>query len=228
MEFVLKLRVKAVTNEELLDDVRRVAQLLGKGTLEGREYKREGRWGTHAVARRFGTWNQALRAAGIPIARRQNVPTSELFSNLERVWRTLGRQPSLAEMVRPLSDVTAATYARRFGSWETALREFVAYMKAVRDGVPPHTALPPGRNAAPRSPSHALRYEVLRRDSFKCQACGRSPATDPGVQLELDHKVPWSKGGLTTPENLMTLCDRCNAGKGATMESGAQSADCGA
>ena len=58
-----------------------------------------------------------------------------------------------------------------------------------------------------------LRYKVLKRDNFKCCACGASPAKDPTVELHIDHIIPWSKSGETTLENLQTLCSRCNIGK---------------
>ena len=61
--------------------------------------------------------------------------------------------------------------------------------------------------------SDKLRYQVLKRDNFKCFACGASPAKDPSVELHIDHIIPWSKGGETTFENLQTLCSRCNLGK---------------
>ncbi|RKX24889.1 MAG: hypothetical protein DRP45_07160 [Candidatus Zixiibacteriota bacterium] len=31
--------------------------------------------------------------------------------------------------------------------------------------------------------------------------------------MEVDHKIPWSKGGETIEENLQTLCSECNQGK---------------
>lgn len=61
-----------------------------------------------------------------------------------------------------------------------------------------------------------LRYQVLKRDNFKCCACGASPAKDPSIELHIDHIIPFSKGGETTLENLQTLCSRCNIGKGDT------------
>ena len=66
---------------------------------------------------------------------------------------------------------------------------------------------------ASRTISDKLRYQVLKRDNFKCCACGASPAKDPSVELHIDHIVPWSKGGETTAENLQTLCSKCNLGK---------------
>ena len=64
-----------------------------------------------------------------------------------------------------------------------------------------------------RDASLQMRYAVLKRDNFKCCACGASPAKDPSVELHIDHIVPWSKGGETTIENLQTLCAKCNLGK---------------
>lgn len=69
------------------------------------------------------------------------------------------------------------------------------------------------RNNTPRTISTTLRYQVLKRDNFKCCACGASPAKDPAVELHIDHIVPWSKGGETKMDNLQTLCSKCNLGK---------------
>jgi len=60
--------------------------------------------------------------------------------------------------------------------------------------------------------SARLRFEVLKRDSHRCQYCG---AAAPFVQLEVDHIVPVVAGGTNRPDNLITACRRCNAGKSA-------------
>lgn len=67
--------------------------------------------------------------------------------------------------------------------------------------------------AKSRTISNKLRYTVLKRDNFKCCACGASPAKNPSIELHIDHIVPWSKGGDTVLENLQTLCSKCNIGK---------------
>ena len=61
----------------------------------------------------------------------------------------------------------------------------------------------------------SLRYDVMRRDDFRCRLCGRS-ARD-GVELEVDHIVPIFKGGSSIESNLQTLCRDCNRGKSAKM-----------
>ncbi len=60
--------------------------------------------------------------------------------------------------------------------------------------------------------SESLRYDILKRDGFRCQICGATQAD--GVQLHVDHIIPVSKGGKSIPSNLQTLCSRCNIGKG--------------
>jgi 5-methylcytosine-specific restriction endonuclease McrA len=55
-----------------------------------------------------------------------------------------------------------------------------------------------------------LRFEILKRDNFTCQYCGRSA---PSVALHIDHKKPVSKGGDNRPENLAAACLDCNIGK---------------
>ena len=57
------------------------------------------------------------------------------------------------------------------------------------------------------------RFRVIKRDGFKCVVCGASPATTLGLELNIDHVVPWSKGGETVEDNLQTLCQNCNQGK---------------
>lgn len=56
-----------------------------------------------------------------------------------------------------------------------------------------------------------LRYKILKRDNFTCQACGIT-AKD-GAKLHIDHIIPISKGGKTIEDNLQVLCEDCNIGK---------------
>ena len=65
-----------------------------------------------------------------------------------------------------------------------------------------------------KSLSKAVRFEVFKRDSFRCQYCGRSA---PDVILEVDHIVPVAEGGKNDLLNLVTSCRDCNRGKSAKM-----------
>ena len=59
-----------------------------------------------------------------------------------------------------------------------------------------------------------LRTIIKTRDNFTCCNCGNSTHTEPNLLLEIDHIVPVAKGGCTVPENLQTLCWKCNRAKG--------------
>ena len=58
-----------------------------------------------------------------------------------------------------------------------------------------------------------LRNSIKARDNHTCRYCSVSLAAEPHLLLEVDHIIPVSKGGLSTPDNLQTLCWRCNRTK---------------
>jgi hypothetical protein len=57
----------------------------------------------------------------------------------------------------------------------------------------------------------AIRDRVLERDGFKCAYCGALGG--PGIELEVDHVTPLSKGGTHEMSNLVTACGDCNLSK---------------
>ena len=58
-----------------------------------------------------------------------------------------------------------------------------------------------------------LRNSIKTRDNHTCRFCSVSLAAEPHLLLEVDHVIAVSKGGLSTPDNLQTLCWRCNRTK---------------
>lgn len=62
-----------------------------------------------------------------------------------------------------------------------------------------------------------LRSYIIKRDNHTCQLCNNSTYNEPNLLLEVDHIVPISKGGMTTEDNLQTLCWKCNRHKGAKL-----------
>ena len=65
--------------------------------------------------------------------------------------------------------------------------------------------------------NHSEVYEVFSRDSFRCKACGRG--ADDGVKLTVDHVVPVDWCGTSDISNLVALCEECNRGKKAWIDS---------
>ena len=55
------------------------------------------------------------------------------------------------------------------------------------------------------------RKNLFARDNNICQYCGKK---FPTAELSLDHVIPKTLGGLTTWDNLVCSCIRCNSRKG--------------
>lgn len=80
--------------------------------------------------------------------------------------------------------------------------------------------LPNAGGLSDRKPiSKRVRAEVLHRYHARCALCGRN-ATEDGVKLDIDHKIPldwgnWEESDPDDIENLQPLCEDCNRGKKA-------------
>jgi hypothetical protein len=80
-------RVRApVSDEELISDIRRLAELAGTNVVSFRLYSERGNYAPQTAAARFGTWNKALMAAGLEIASERDITDERLFEDLIRLW----------------------------------------------------------------------------------------------------------------------------------------------
>ncbi len=218
MKFELQLRKRNNSKDDLIADLQKIASEIEQSTLTASVYAEKGRYGVNTMLRRFGSWNNALKAAGLKLSNRLNIPDEELFENLAYVWQTLGRQPvgKDVEKSRGLSKFSLGTYEKRFGTWNKALEGFINYIN--KDETAERTLAEPAKTKSSqrrttKKINWRLRHMILVRDNCICQMCGTSPAKDPDTELHVDHIIPWTKGGETLSENLRTLCSKCNIGK---------------
>jgi hypothetical protein len=58
--------------------------------------------------------------------------------------------------------------------------------------------------------SKRTRFEVFKRDDFRCRYCGANAMQS---LIEVDHVIPASKGGTDDAANLVAACWDCNHGK---------------
>ena len=215
---------KAVSREDVLAELQRVATLLRSQVFSRDQFNAHARFTDATVRNRFGTWHTAMKAAGLRTAALgKRYTEDDCFENLLSVWTHYGRAPTYDEMKRPPSSAGPKAYVHRFGTWAKALKAFID--RANSDNPVAEQTNDGGRGsfrkqktAIPESDKReirlGLRYAVLKRDRFRCVACGRSPATHLGVALHVDHALPVARGGKTILENLQTLCEECNLGKG--------------
>lgn len=215
MNFELKSFHYDVPEKDLVTDLKNVATLLEKSSITFREYNKHGKYSAGTLQRRLGSWNKALHKAELTITVEKNIPVKALFENIEKIWIQKGSQPVYRDLGASPSECSGQAYTSRFGSWRKALQGFVIYSREglSRLQTEDREITTDHKRRTKRDPSLSLRYAVLKRDSFKCTKCGRAPASNPGLVLEIDHIHPWSKGGETILSNLQTLCYDCNRGK---------------
>ena len=202
-----------VSDEELIADLKLVAGKLARDSVPQKTYGVLGKFDYSTVIRRFGSWNAALQAVGLNLSNEIHLSDERLFENILTLWQHYGRQPRRSELARLPSTISQSSYARRFGSWTSALESFVEYANAAETIAPSTAVVIPNARTTGRDPSLRLRFKVLQRDRFTCRSCGASPAMSAGVELHVDHIRPWSAGGETVLANLQTLCSTCNLGK---------------
>jgi sulfur relay (sulfurtransferase) DsrC/TusE family protein len=98
-----------ISDEELLDKLRAFYKTHGRAPSI-RNFP-----GGPTYEYRFGSWNAALRAAGLPINKPGFVSDEEMITALQDFYNEYGRSPTLDEFPK------AGTIEMRFGAWNKAL-----------------------------------------------------------------------------------------------------------
>ena len=213
MKFEYIDKTNKITDEDIIVDLLYVKrEILKKDTILLREYLMYGKYSTKAIKNHFGSWNGLLDRLNIQKTRiNEHLSKEDIFVLIEQLWIKLQRQPNMREF-ETMTHHTKKIIISNFKTWSNCLIEFVAW--ANDKGIKNEQNIEPEhKHKTKREPSKSLRYDVLKRDHFKCVLCGKSPATNPEIELHVDHKFPYSLGGETVIDNLQTLCSDCNLGK---------------
>jgi DNA-binding transcriptional ArsR family regulator len=225
-------RPKVITREQIMDALRAHVYEFPDQSVTVDEIANRLGIDRTTISRKSGNWQECLAEVGLlPVSSGRRYTDNECFENILFLWTHYGRQPNFAELNQPPSKVGSKAYVGRWSGWRASLGAFIDFANGRETKSSEAKSLAsnletasddfgktPNESVSPRAVSLSLRYKVLVRDRFKCTICGRSPAKDLGVELHIDHIVPWSKGGLTIEENLRVLCFDCNLGKGAKMD----------
>ena len=212
--FDLNAKRVRITNAEMIASLQKYFEI-AKEPFTTQEYdKWSGRACTsQAISRCFGSWRKALSQIGINHGiQAHTYTTEELLDNLELVWRELGYPPGKRMLNRYGYRISERPYINRWGSVANACRQ----LKLFKEGkIDEHELLALPIRGSRKTLPLKLRWSIMQRDNFQCVKCGNRP---PGIRLEVDHILPWSRGGTDDESNLQTFCDKCNAGKSNQYE----------
>jgi len=240
MKFEFKRhQISKIPLKKIIGELEKVANHFNYKDFKQNDFNKLADISYFTVNREFGSWEKAmqflkehLEKKGIAFeinSRRSAYTMQEMFDEMERIWTKLNHRPSRNEWTANNPILSYDTIYRHFGSWTNACFKFIEYKSGGEiTSDEDSSILTKNDNAAPivtvrkktknkianaRTISLSVRLKVLNRDKFRCVYCGKSPATDLGTKLHIDHIIPFSKGGSNTLENLQTLCEECNLGK---------------
>lgn len=204
--------LEAYDDESLLAELRRLSKLSPDASVSKRQIESSGRISYSTVVKRFGSLRKALELAGLTPARYTKATDTELLSAIIELWERVleaeGRTPQRKDLATYGYPFSGDTVVRRFGSWRHALLRAHDSVSWDADDSPEPTPATPQRER--RTLSLRKRFFVMKRDGFCCVRCG---AHGVGVRLEINHRVPFAKGGSDALDNLETLCFDCNRGQ---------------
>ncbi len=192
---------RAMTDNEILNQIREVAAQLGKASISGANIEANSEITQSQMYRRFGGVSAALKQAGIEqVSHGRRYTEDEVFENLLNVWTHYGRAPTALEMDQLPSTVGKNAYIIRYGGWRRALRAFVERANSEVDGgldiapgQAPSNAPAEGTGssqASTGSPTATERPQPSGQASARSRVTGRAPANvqpqdrrDPSIGL---------------------------------------------
>lgn len=231
-------RLNEMPESKILEELENAAAHFHYIEFGRRDFDKIANISSSTVRKHFdGSWTKALetlrkhlQSKGLDLKARPHAPNriysdKDYFDEMERIWHKVGQRPSKTEWEMSEAKLSYGGYKKRFGTWTNACLKFIEYKMGgeilSEDFVLPDQAekiattdkVISYKSENSRNIALGLRLKVLSRDNFRCVFCGKSPATDLGTKLHIDHILAFSKGGKSVLENLQTLCENCNLGK---------------
>jgi hypothetical protein len=108
-----------ITKPDLIEQAKLLTAELGKNTLTISEWRKKGICDDGVIRRRFGSWSNFLKDAGLKVGNPQDTANDELLAEMGRLHNLLGKKVSPTDMDFQ-GKFSSSTYIRRWGSWKNA------------------------------------------------------------------------------------------------------------
>jgi hypothetical protein len=158
---------------------------------------------------RLTTWEAVLSDLGLQIAKPAKVSDEDFLNHYLEIAQHFRRTSSKDLFEKYHAEVKHGrnwTLIDRWGAkkFHSLAWDYVQGEKTLHD-------ISAAKSSKRKPISPKLRAEVLERDNYRCVKCG-ADAKSSGTTLHLNHRLPVSKGGKNSLENLETTCADCNLG----------------
>lgn len=107
------------SDEELLDNLRQFADDIGRSPTQD-DMTSDGPHSHTTYLERFGTWNEAVRAAGLEPFKEHTIPREALLDEIHRLYEKLGEPPTESE-IQELGKWSVVPFRREFGRFSKAI-----------------------------------------------------------------------------------------------------------
>ena len=127
MEFILQEYHRNTPDEDLINDVKRVAEIYKKNSLTGKEYAEYGKYSYGTLKNRFGSWNEVLKKAGLSLTRGHYKSheycesDEDFFADVRRVAKQLHKSFITTDDYDNYGKY-ARTYILKFKQWNNVLQ----------------------------------------------------------------------------------------------------------
>lgn len=123
MKYELEEYHRGVSDEELIEDVKRVSNILNGRSVTTTEYDKNGRYNHMTYYRRFGSWKRVLMLAELATTSKNfNITNDDYTSDLRRVSLIINKNTVFISEYKELGKYSPSKLSKRFGSWDSALK----------------------------------------------------------------------------------------------------------
>jgi Homing endonuclease associated repeat len=129
-----------LSQKEILEEIKRVAKQIGNKRITVKVFNQISTFNASTVRSKFGSWDNALRQAGITLYSEDNLEKTKIkyLGLLKTATKKLGvDSPSLADYDKLKLGTSSQVIRKFFGSWTNALKQ--ANLSTKRSWKYPYT-----------------------------------------------------------------------------------------
>lgn len=124
MDFVFKENHRNISDEELINDLKKTAENLHINELSKDIYDENGEYHSSTICKRFGCWSNALELADLKMGKnyRKKISRDDLIKDLQNVVQRLNLKTITTSLYKQQGAYGIRPFLRVFGSWDNALK----------------------------------------------------------------------------------------------------------